>query len=186
MRMKESTSDVSLHKLSESKGPSDNAIQVLEDPDFPDDTGKFEVDNHRFVLERDVLDQNEVLGDVFDAFLKTNDMTWKNVPTIVNGMAGRQCKVFTHYKHCDIPYLATLWWVEGAAGFWLNIKLYTNGCIFLPRPFGGQQIQRHNHDKWLSIPSRQGFFFRLAQFRFSFFVWVCLRMCAVGKYHPFS
>lgn len=59
-------------------------------------------------------------------------------------------KRYFNFDHLSIPYLATVFTVEGSDTDWLNIKLCNDGFEYLAKP--GKPISRHRSDKWVSLP----------------------------------
>lgn len=88
----------------------------------------------------------EVLGEVFQDFLKTNDAEFT-----INTLSSFDSPIHhrSRYWHLSIPYRATVFTYVSARERWVNIKLCTNGFSFRRR--GGPRVERHDHDQWLRL-----------------------------------
>lgn len=89
-----------------------------------------------------------LLDTVFDGFLKTNVFRGQNYQLC--DLFSVKSKRYFKFEHMSIPYLATVFTVEGHDTDWLNIKLCNGGFEYLAKP--GKPISRHQSDQWVSLP----------------------------------
>jgi len=89
-----------------------------------------------------------LLDTVFKAFLMTNVFRGQNYQ--LRDLFLVKSRRYFKFEHMSIPYLATVFTVEGHDADWLNIKLCNDGFEYLAKP--GKPISRHCSDKWVSLP----------------------------------
>lgn len=90
----------------------------------------------------------ELLDSVLTAFLETN--TYRGSHYTLPELLNTPHKRFFLFYHYSIPYLATVFPVDGATATWVNIKLCNDGFAYKPRE--GTPIARHQSTNWVALP----------------------------------
>eukprot|EP00731_Ephydatia_muelleri_P021252 Em0013g979a len=90
----------------------------------------------------------DILDSVLDEFLKTNSWGYVDLSQICSSRLTR--KTFLRYVHASIPYLATVFEVNGTdQKVWVNVKLCNNSFVYVYKP--GETIERNNSDGWIQF-----------------------------------
>ena len=110
-----------------------NLSGIMQQTDANIEGGAFNVKVEKYNLR---FHKFEVLDEVIAAFFATNHRDGDGVTfdmDAVMRLRPADGKIYTKYLHATVPYLSSLFTVNGSDGMWVNLKLANNGFVYVSK-----------------------------------------------------
>ena len=108
-----------------------NLSGIMQQTDANIEGGAFNVKVEKYNLH---FHKFEVLDEVIAANHRAGDGVTFDMDAVMR-LRPADGKIYTKYLHATVPYLSSLFTVNGSDGMWVNLKLANNGFVYvLPYP----------------------------------------------------